>query len=67
MLSLCSAALSFTAGPPMAAPTPRAGAIAMGGTVKPGDFPVKNVWTSVCSSKDLKVSERQRRPSLRRL
>ena len=32
----------------------RRSAVAMSSPAKPSDFPVKNVWTTVCSKKDLK-------------
>jgi nitrite reductase/ring-hydroxylating ferredoxin subunit len=54
-LSLAFAGVtSFQAGP-LVAPVQRSNAVAMSGTLRPSDFPVKNVWTTVCSSKDLKV------------
>lgn len=55
-----SSALAFSAPAVQRAPSARA-AVSMSAPVKPADFPVKNVWTTVCSSKDLKASRRPAR------
>uniref|UniRef100_A0A7S4HVR1 Rieske domain-containing protein n=1 Tax=Prymnesium polylepis TaxID=72548 RepID=A0A7S4HVR1_9EUKA len=51
MLALAAGALAFQAGSPLAA-SRRSPAVSM----SPSDFPVKNVWTTVCSTKDLQPS-----------
>merc|ERR1719378_577716 len=51
MLSLIVGTAAFQAGQPLAA-SRRSNAVSMVGA--PTDFPVKNVWTTVCSAKDLK-------------
>jgi len=50
-LALAAGALAFQAGSPLAA-SRRSPAVSM----SPSDFPVKNVWTTVCSTKDLQPS-----------
>merc|ERR1711988_2060686 len=52
MLALLYGTVSFQAGSPSA--NMRRSAVAMSSPAKPSDFPVKNVWTTVCSAKDLK-------------
>jgi len=49
---LPGAVLSFQ-GP---APIHSRSAVQMSGGLRPSDFPVKNVWTTVCKTKDLKPS-----------
>ena len=58
---------AFQVGMPAAAPVAARSAPI---TMKPSDFPVKNVWTTVCSASDLKVSTpaalARRRPATHR-
>jgi len=51
MLALVVGTAAFQAGQPLAA-SRRSAAVSMVGA--PTDFPVKNVWTTVCSAKELK-------------
>ena len=51
MLSLFVGVSSFQAGAPLAQRS--RSAVAMSGGSKPTDFPIKNVWTTVCSKKEL--------------
>jgi nitrite reductase/ring-hydroxylating ferredoxin subunit len=41
---------------PVVQRTRRTASVVMGDPIKPTDFPVKNVWTTVCSKADLKPS-----------
>jgi len=54
MLAVAAATLTGTAAFQVGMPAAPAAARAAPITMKPSDFPVKNVWTTVCSAADLK-------------
>merc|ERR1719183_2906163 len=56
MLSTLIGVSAFQAGAPLASPSRTVAPVMKGKNfgANPKDFPTKNVWTTVCSSKDLK-------------